>query len=82
MSEVIDYREPEQFAALIMRIQARRVAQCYQGAGREIPPGAAALLRNDTEEAAEMDAAAFKQWCRDRSIECVRVLGISEFADA
>jgi hypothetical protein len=63
-----------------LRVQARRVAQCYQGAGRSVPPMTARILADDTEERLERDCAAFAAWCAARGVECVRVLGVSEFA--
>jgi hypothetical protein len=79
---MIDANDPAQFADLMTRIQARRVAQCYAGAGRTIPPGAAAILVGDTEEELERDTAAFEAWCVAHGVECVRVLGISDFRAA
>jgi hypothetical protein len=75
---LIDITDPAQFEALIVRVQAR-VAQCYQGAGRTIPPLAAWILADETEERFEDDCAAYAAWCAVRGVECVRVLGISEF---
>ena len=49
-------------------------------AARYIPPLAARILADDTEEQLEQDAAAFAAWCAARGVECVRVLGVSEFA--
>jgi hypothetical protein len=40
---------------------------------------AARILADDTEEQMEEDAAAFAAWCNARGVECVRVLGVSEF---
>ena len=79
---MIDISDPAQFEALMVRVQARRVAQCYAGAGRTIPPGAAAILADDTAEALDRDSEAFKAWCAARGVECVRVLGISDFRAA
>jgi hypothetical protein len=79
---MININDPAQFADLMVRVQARRVAQCYAGAGRTVPPGAAAVLEGDTEEALERDSAAFEAWCVAHGVECVRVLGISEFRPA
>lgn len=76
---MIDTNDPVQFAELMVRVQARRVAQAYQGAGKVIPSGAAAILADDTEEALDRDTAAFKAWCVAHGVECVRVLGISDF---
>jgi hypothetical protein len=76
---MIDTNDPAQFAELMVRIQARRVGQAYQGAGRTIPPGAAAILADDTEEALERDSEAFAAWCVAHGVECVKVLGISDF---
>jgi hypothetical protein len=76
---VIDLSDPTQFEALMVRVQARRGAQAYQGAGRTIPPGAAAILAGDTEEALDRDTAAFEAWCVAHGVECVRVLGLSGF---
>ena len=77
---MIDITDPAQLDALMVRVQARRVAQCYQGAGRNIPPLAERILADDTEEKVELDAVAYAEWCAARGVECVRVLGISEFA--
>jgi hypothetical protein len=77
---VIDITDPAQLDALMVRVQARRVAQCYQGAGRNVPPQAAGILADDTEEQLERDAAAFAAWCSARGVECVRVFGVSDFA--
>ena len=77
-----DLSDPSEFEALMVRVQARRVAQAYQGAGREIPPKAAAVLAGDTEEALERDSEAFAAWCAAHGVECVRVLGVSEFRAA
>jgi hypothetical protein len=77
---VIDINDPTQLDALVVRVQARRVAQCYLGAGRTVPPLAARILADDTEEQLEEDTAAFASWCAVRGVECVRVLGVSEFA--
>jgi len=71
-----------EFEALMIRVQARRVAQAYQGAGKIVPPGAAAVLEGDTEGAVERDAEAFSEWCRMRGVECIAVLGISDFRSA
>jgi hypothetical protein len=78
----IDTNDPAQFAELMVRVQARRVAQAYQGAGKLVPAGAAAILAGDTEEALERDSAAFEAWCVARGVECVRVLGVSDFRAA
>jgi hypothetical protein len=56
------------------------LAQCYQGAGRNVPLLAARILADDTEEQLEQDASAFAVWCATRGVECVRVLGVSDFA--
>jgi hypothetical protein len=77
---MIDITDPAQLDALMVRVQARRVAQCYQGAGRNLPPLTDRILENDTEEKIEEDAAAYAAWCAARGVECVRVLGIAEFA--
>jgi hypothetical protein len=37
------------------------------------------ILAGDTEEALESDSAAFEAWCVAHGVECVRVLGISDF---
>ena len=74
-----DVSEPAEFEALMLRVQARRVAQAYQGAGKVIPSRAAAILASDTEEAIERDGEAFAQWRRSRGVECIAVLGISDF---
>jgi hypothetical protein len=77
-----DTREESDLAALealFVRVQARRVAQCYQGAGRVIPPATAAILASDTEAAWERDNEAFIAWCRRHNVDCVRVLGVSDF---
>jgi hypothetical protein len=79
---MIDVNDPGQFAELMVRVQARRVAQCYAGAGRTVPPGAASILADDTEEALDRDSAAFGAWCVAHGVECVRVLGISDFRSA
>jgi hypothetical protein len=76
---LIDITDPAQLDALMVRVQARRVAQCYLGAGRNVPPLAAGILDGDTEEQTERDNAAFAAWCAARGVECVRVLGIAEF---
>jgi nucleoside phosphorylase len=76
---MIDINNPGQFDALMLRVQARRVAQACQGAGRMIPPKAAAILVGDTEEAVERDGEAFAAWCAARGVECIAVLGISDF---
>jgi hypothetical protein len=75
----IDTNDPIQFADLMVRVQARRVAQWYAGAGRTIALGAAAILAGDTEEALERDNDAFEAWCVAHGVEAVRVLGISDF---
>ena len=77
-----DLSDPTHFEALMVRVQARRVAQAYQGAGKVVPPGAAGILEGDTEEAVERDAEAFSGWCRMRGVECIAVLGISDFKAA
>ena len=69
----------KQLDELMVRVQARRVAQAYQGAGKVVPPGAATILAADTEEAFERDIGAFKAWCTARGVECIRTIGISEF---
>ena len=51
-----------------------------EGAGRNIPPLAARILADDTEERTEQDNAAYARWCTARGVECVRVLGVAEFA--
>jgi hypothetical protein len=76
---MIDTNDLAEFAELMVRVQARRVAQAYQGAGKVIPSGAAAILAGDTEEAIERDNEAFGAWCVAHGVECVRVLGISDF---
>jgi hypothetical protein len=76
---MIDVDDPHEFAELMVRVQARRVAQCYAGAGRTIPPGAASVLAGDTEESMEQDNEAFGAWCVAHGVEAVRVLGISDF---
>jgi hypothetical protein len=65
------------FALLLARLHARRVAQCYLGAGRTVPPLTARILADDTEERIEEDCTAFAAWCAARGVECVRVLGIT-----
>jgi hypothetical protein len=60
---MIDITDPTQLDALMVRVQARRVAQCYQGAGRNIPPLAERILADDTEERVELDAVAYAEWC-------------------
>jgi hypothetical protein len=77
---MIDITDAAQLDALLVRVQARRVAQCYQGAGRNVPPKAAGILADDSEEQTEQDALAYAAWCAARGVECVRVLGVSEFA--
>jgi hypothetical protein len=79
---MIDINDPAQFADLMLRVQARRVAQAYQGARKVIPAGAAAILADDTKEALDRDTAAFGAWCVAHGVECVRVLGISDFRAA
>jgi hypothetical protein len=76
---MIDIHDAAQFAELMVRVQARRVAQAYQGAGKVMPSGAAAILAGDTEEAVERDGAAFTAWCQAKGVECIAVLGISDF---
>jgi hypothetical protein len=76
---MIDVNDPREFAELMIRVQARRVAQAYQGAGKVIPSGAAAILVGDTEEAVERDGEAFARWCRSRGVECIAVFGVSDF---
>lgn len=41
---MVDLDKPEEVEALLVRVQARRVAQCYQGAGKIIPPRSAGIL--------------------------------------
>ena len=77
---MIDITDPAQLDALMVRVQARRVAQCYQGAGRTVPPLAARILADDSEERLEEDCAAYAAWCAASGVECVRVLAVSEFA--
>ena len=77
---MIDITDPARLDALMVRVQARRAAQCYQGAGRNVPPLTARILADDSEEQLEQDAAAFAAWCAARGVECVRVIGVSEFA--
>ena len=48
-------------------------------AGRTVPPGAASVLADDSEEAMDRDNDAFGMWCMAHGVECVRVLGISDF---
>jgi hypothetical protein len=79
---VIDINDPTQLDALMVRVQARRVVQCYLGAGRNVPPMSARILADDTEEQMDEDAAAYASWCAARGVECVRVLGVSEFLPA
>lgn len=76
---MIDLNDPAEFDALMVRIQARRVEQAFQGAGRVVPPGAAAILNGDTEAAIERDTRAFWQWCQSRGVECINVIGIADF---
>jgi hypothetical protein len=66
---MININDPSEFADLMVRVQARRVAQCYAGAGRTIPSGAAAVLAGDTEETLERDSEAFAAW-REASRPC------------
>ena len=63
----------------MVRLQARRIAQAYQGAGRTIPPGVAAILKGDTEAAFDRDTEAYRLWCESRGVECIQVLGVSNF---
>ena len=77
---MIDITDPNQLDALMVRVQARRVAQCYLGAGRTVPPLTERIMADDTEEQLEEDCAAYAAWCAARGVECVRVLGVSEFA--
>ena len=76
---MIDITDSAQLDALMVRVQARRVAQCYLGAGRNVPLMAARILADDTEEHMEEDSTGYAAWCAARGVECVRVLGISEF---
>jgi hypothetical protein len=76
---MIDVNDPAQLDPLMVRLQARRVAHCYRGAGRKVPPLAARILADDTDEQMEQDAVAYAAWCAARCVECVRILGISEF---
>ena len=76
---MIDINDAKQLDELMVRVQARRVAQAYQGAGKVVPPGAAAILAADTDELLERDAEAFRAWCAAKGVECNRTIGISEF---
>jgi hypothetical protein len=40
------------------------------------------ILTDDTEEALDRDTAAFEAWSVAHRVECVRVLGISDFRSA
>ena len=79
---MINTTDPREFELLMVRIQARRVAQAHQSAGKIVPPDAAAILADDTEEAVERDSEAFTAWCAARGVEVVRVRGISDFRAA
>jgi hypothetical protein len=76
---MIDVNDPAPFAELMVRVQARRVAQCYAGAGRTIPPGAASVLAAGTEESMGRDNDGYGAWCVAHGVECVRVLGVTDF---
>lgn len=78
---MINIKDPAQLDALMVRVQARRVAQAYQGAGRRLPPLAARVLEHDSEAQMEEDDAAYRAWCAARGVECIRVLGVSDFAE-
>jgi hypothetical protein len=56
-----------------------RAGDRYGFAGT-VPPLAARILANDTEEQYERDNDAYTAWCAARGVECVRVLGVSEFS--
>jgi len=76
---VIDFSNPAEVEALMVRVQARRIAQAYTGAGKVIPPGAAKILRHDTERAMEADTNAYAAWCASRGVECIEVFGVTDF---
>jgi hypothetical protein len=78
---MIDINDPAQFDALMLRVQARRVAQCFMIACQPCSPGAA-VLAGDTKEAVERDGEAFAQWCAARGIDSLRVLGTVDFRPA
>lgn len=79
---MIDFNDPTQFDALMLRVQARRVAQVYVIAGHPVPPKTAAVLDGDTEEARKHDDEAFTAWCTDRGVECIPILGFADFRAA
>ena len=76
---MIDFDDPTQFDALMVRVQARRVAQVYMMAGHAVPPKTAAVLDGDTEEARQRDNRAYYAWCADRGVECIPIFGIADF---
>jgi len=71
---MIDINDAKQLDERMVRVQARRVAQAYQCAGKVAPPGAAVILAADTDELFERDAEAFRAWCAAKRVECIRTI--------
>ena len=71
---MIDINDAKQLDERMARVQARRVAQAYQCAGKVVPPGAAVILAADTDELLERDAEAFRAWCAAKGVECIRTI--------
>ena len=79
---MIDFNDPSQFDALMLRVQARRIAQVYVIAGHPVPPKTAAVLEGDSEEKRNLDDEAFIAWCLDRGVDCIPILGFADFRAA
>ena len=66
---IIDITDPQEFDALMVRVNARRVAVIQQALGKPLPPGVARVLAGDTREQLRADNKAFREWARTRGIE-------------
>ena len=65
----IDITNPKEFDALMVRVNARRVAVIQQALGEPLPPGVARVLTGDTREQQRADNAAYCEWARASGIE-------------
>ena len=65
----IDITNPQEFDALMVRVNARRVAVIQQALGEPLPPGVARVLTGDTREQQRADNVAYCEWAQARGIE-------------
>ena len=78
---MIDLSDPAAVEALMVRTHARRVAATYTGAGKLVPPGAAKILKVDTEAQWDADNDAYAAWCARHGLECIKVFGVTDFVE-